>query len=100
MIPARAGRAGLLCINSLNVVAVKQYTELLQLWEREERMGEFSIFHWLIVLVFFGGFWVGIPWLAYRHGKKVGDQAGYIRGYKGGQQSQQGVKKVTDAGTF
>ncbi len=48
-------------------------------------MGEFSIFHWLIVLVVFGIFLV--PWLAYRHGKKVGDQAGYIRGYKEGQQS-------------
>lgn len=31
---------------------------------------------------------VGIPWLAYRHGKTVGDQAGYIRGYKEGQQSK------------
>ena len=51
-------------------------------------MGEFSIFHWLVVLVFFG-VWVGIPWLAYMHGKKVGEQAGYIRGYKEGQQSQQ-----------
>jgi hypothetical protein len=53
-------------------------------------MGEFSIFHWLIVLavlaVFFGIFLL-MPWLTYRHGKKVGDQAGYIRGYKEGQQS-------------
>jgi len=48
-------------------------------------MGEFSFFHWLIVLVFFG-IVIGIPWLAYRHGKKVGDQEGYIRGYKEGQQ--------------
>lgn len=53
----------------------------------EIHMGEFSIFHWLIVLVFFGGICIGIPWLAYRHGKKVGDQTGYIRGYKEGQQS-------------
>lgn len=67
-------------------------------------MGEFSILHWLIVLVylvFWGGIFVAIPWLAYRHGKKVGDQAGYIRGYKEGQQSQQvGSKKAIDAGTF
>lgn len=67
-------------------------------------MGEFSIFHWLIVLVylvFWGGIFVAIPWLAYRHGKKVGDQAGYIRGYKEGQQSQQvGTKKAIDGGTF
>jgi hypothetical protein len=49
-------------------------------------MGEFSPFHWLIVLafVFIGSvsFAIVAPWLAYRHGKKVGDQAGYIRGYK------------------
>lgn len=67
-------------------------------------MGEFSIFHWLIVLVylvFWGGIFVAIPWLAYRHGKKVGDQAGYIRGYKEGQQSQQvGSKKAIDGVTF
>jgi len=49
-------------------------------------MGEFSIFHWLIVLVFFG-IVIGIPWFAYRHGKTVGDQEGYIRGYKEGQQN-------------
>ena len=71
-------------------------------------MGEFSIFHWLIVLlivlwkiVIYGGIFVAIPWLAYRHGKKVGDQAGYIRGYKEGQQSQQpGSKKAIDSGTY
>ena len=54
-------------------------------------MGEFSIFHWLIVLavlaVFFGIVLL-VPWLAYRHGKKVGDQEGYIRGYKEGHQTQ------------
>jgi len=54
-------------------------------------MGEFSIFHWLIVLavlaVFFGILLL-VPWLASRHGEKVGDQAGYIRGYKEGQQTQ------------
>ncbi len=48
-------------------------------------MGEFSIFHWLIVLVVL----LSIPYLLYRHGKKVGDQQGYIRGYKEGQQSVQ-----------
>ena len=64
-------------------------------------MGEFNLFHWLIVLLILGGFCCGIPWLAYRHGKKVGDQAGYIRGYKEGQQSQQpGSKKVIDSGTL
>jgi hypothetical protein len=50
-------------------------------------MGEFSPFHWLIVLVFFG-IVIGIPWLTYRHGRKVGDQQGYIRGYKEGQASK------------
>jgi hypothetical protein len=60
-------------------------------------MGEFSIFHWLIVLMFLGCIFVGLPWLAYLHGKKVGDQTGYIRGYKEGQQSGQ---RVIDAGTF
>ena len=51
-------------------------------------MGEFSPIHWLIVLVFLGGIVIGIPWLAYRHGRKVGDQQGYIRGYKEGQASK------------
>ena len=50
-------------------------------------MGEFSLFHWLIVLVVFFGIVLGVPWFAYRHGKKVGDQEGYIRGYKEGQQT-------------
>ena len=49
-------------------------------------MGEISIFHWLIVLAVL----LAIPFLLYRHGKKVGDQQGYIRGYKEGQQSVQG----------
>ena len=52
-------------------------------------MGEFSIFHWLIVLATLfcpAIFLLLVPWLAYRHGKKVGDQEGYIRGYKEGQQ--------------
>jgi hypothetical protein len=50
-------------------------------------MGEFSPFHWLITLaVFFAGI-LSVPWLAYRHGKKIGDATGYMRGYKEGQQS-------------
>jgi hypothetical protein len=49
-------------------------------------MGEFGIFHWLIVLVPL----LLIPYWLYSHGKKVGDQQGYIRGYKVGQQSVQG----------
>jgi hypothetical protein len=49
-------------------------------------MGEFSPWHWLLVLFLFVCPFL-IPWLAYRHGKKVGDQQGYIRGYKEGQQS-------------
>lgn len=42
--------------------------------------------HLLFLLVLFGGVCIGIPWLAYRHGRKAGDQTGYIRGYKEGQQ--------------
>jgi len=49
-------------------------------------MGEFSPFRWLLALAFLFGIFLGVPWLAYRHGKKVGDQSGYIRGYKEGQQ--------------
>jgi len=53
-------------------------------------MGEFSIFHWVIVLVLMV-FFTGIPlFLAFLFGKKLGDQRGYIRGYKDGQQSEQG----------
>ena len=44
--------------------------------------------HWLIVLLFLGVFVFGILWFVYRHGKKVGDQEGYIRGYKEGQESR------------
>lgn len=47
---------------------------------------ELSPAHLLFLLVLFGTVCVGIPWLAYRHGRKVGDQTGYIRGYKEGQQ--------------
>jgi len=50
-------------------------------------MGEFSPFHFLIIVLILLFVIVGIPLLAYRHGKKVGDAAGYIRGYKEGQQS-------------
>jgi hypothetical protein len=62
-------------------------------------MGEFSPIHWLIFLVLILGILLGIPWLSYRHGKKVGDQAGYIRGYKEGQQSAN-APKVINSGTF
>jgi hypothetical protein len=46
-----------------------------------------SPMHILIVLFFLAVFSL-IPWLIYRHGKKVGDQQGYIRGYKEGQASK------------
>jgi Sec-independent protein translocase protein TatA len=45
------------------------------------------LMHWLIILLI-AGIIFGIPYLAYRHGKKVGDQQGYIRGFKEGQQSK------------
>lgn len=50
-------------------------------------MGEFSIFHWMIVLLLLLVFIVVPLVIAYRMGKKLGDQQGYIRGYKEGQQS-------------
>ncbi len=50
-------------------------------------MGEFSIFHWLMVLTILLGILLLVPLLVYRHGKRVGDQQGYIRGYKETQQS-------------
>ncbi len=46
--------------------------------------------HWLILLMVlgvFGGMAIGVLCLAYFLGKKSGDQAGYIRGYKEGRQS-------------
>lgn len=55
---------------------------------RKDYSMEYSPVHLLMVLVLVVSIVVGIPWLAYRHGKKVGDQAGYIRGYKEGQQSK------------
>jgi len=52
-------------------------------------MYEFSIFHWVIVLAILL-FFTGIPFaLAFWLGTKYGDQRGYIRGYKEGQQSAQ-----------
>jgi len=60
-------------------------------------VGDFSPFHWLIAL---GGFFAGIlcvPWLAYRHGKKIGDATGYMRSYKEGQQTG---NRVIDGDTF
>jgi hypothetical protein len=42
----------------------------------------------LILLLLAVGTVVGVLWFTYRHGRKVGDQAGYIRGYKEGQQSK------------
>jgi hypothetical protein len=43
--------------------------------------------HWLILLLFLMFFFVVPIFLVYRHGKNVGDQQGYIRGFKEGQQS-------------
>jgi len=51
-------------------------------------MGEFSIFHWLIVLFVIGLFWVLPIFFAYRHGKAVGEQDGYIKGLKEAQESK------------
>jgi hypothetical protein len=52
-------------------------------------MYEFSIFHWVIVLAL-TLFLTGVPLaLAFWIGKKFGEQRGYIRGYKEGQQSLQ-----------
>ena len=48
-------------------------------------MGELSPLNWLSALAVLYIFLA--PWLAYRHGRKVGDQQGYIRGYQEGQQS-------------
>ena len=46
-------------------------------------MGEFSIFHWVVVAIIMV-FLTGIPLVvAFWIGKKLGDKSGYIRGYKG-----------------
>lgn len=42
----------------------------------------------LILFLLAIGITVGVLWFTYRHGRKVGEQAGYIRGYKDGQQSR------------
>ena len=49
-------------------------------------MGEFSVLHWLIVLLFLGLFVVVPLFFAYRHGKAVGERDGNIRGLKEGQE--------------
>lgn len=49
---------------------------------------ELSPMHLLFLLVVFVAIVTTVLWLTYRHGRKVGDQAGYIRGYKDGQQSK------------
>jgi len=41
----------------------------------------------ILLLLFLLGLFL-IPWFTYRHGKKVGNQEGYIRGYKEGQASK------------
>jgi cbb3-type cytochrome oxidase subunit 3 len=42
----------------------------------------------LFLVVVFIGFLLLIPLFAYTHGKKVGDQAGYIRGFMEGRQGR------------
>jgi hypothetical protein len=54
-------------------------------------MGNFGLIHLLIVAVILLVY-VAVPVIVYKVGKKVGDQGGYIRGYKEGQQSLQGMK--------
>lgn len=47
--------------------------------------------HWLIVLTilaFIFSIAFAIPLIAFKFGRKLGDQAGYIRGFKEGQQSR------------
>lgn len=44
---------------------------------------------WLIilaVLLIFAAVALGVPWLAYRQGRKAGNQEGYIRGHREGRQ--------------
>jgi hypothetical protein len=50
-------------------------------------MGAFSPLHWLIALGILAVPSIAIIWGIYRHGKKVGDSQGYMRGYKEGQES-------------
>jgi hypothetical protein len=53
-------------------------------------MGEFNPFRWLVVLTILFVVALAVPWIVYRHGTKVGDATGYMRGYKEGQQSGEG----------
>jgi len=50
-------------------------------------MEAFSPLYLLILLILVGVVIIGVPWFACSHGKKVGDQQGYIRGNKEGQQA-------------
>ena len=50
-------------------------------------MAEFTIFHWLMALAVFFGIFLLVTLLVCRHGKKVGDEQGCMRGYKEAQQS-------------
>jgi Sec-independent protein translocase protein TatA len=54
-------------------------------------VGEFNPIHWLIVMGIML-IYVAVPVFLHKIGKKVGDQAGYIRGYKEGQQSLKNIK--------
>jgi hypothetical protein len=52
---------------------------------------EFNTAHLLVMVLFLvvpAACTIGILYLAYRLGQKAGDQAGYIRGYKEGQQTK------------
>ena len=59
---------------------------MLSLIQRRVEYMEFPM-HWLILLLLLSLIFVLPLFLAYRHGKHVGDQQGYIRGFKEGQQS-------------
>jgi hypothetical protein len=47
---------------------------------------EMSPFLWLVFLVPVFAVVLGAPWFCYWQGKKVGEQSGYLRGYKDGLQ--------------
>jgi hypothetical protein len=74
-----------------SVQKIDEFCFFLSKGENERvNMGEFSIFHWVIVLAILL-FFTGIPLvLAFWIGKRIGDRRGYIRGYTEGQQSAQG----------
>lgn len=42
----------------------------------------------LVLLLLAVGIIIGVLWFTYRHGRRAGEQAGYIRGYKEGQQGK------------